>query len=143
MSTTGPAALPQPVLVRGTGLLGTSIGLALRGRGVEVLLHDPSPSALAVARDIGAGRAVDLDAGGDAAGARDAAEVPAPRTDLTPVSITQPEGTSFTVDGHEVRWQKWRFRIGFTPREGVVLHTVRYTDGDRERSVLYRASLSV
>ncbi len=80
MSTTGPAALPQPVLVRGTGLLGTSIGLALRGRGVEVLLHDPSPSALAVARDIGAGRAVDLDAGGDAAGARDAAEVPAPGT---------------------------------------------------------------
>ncbi|MBP2367248.1 primary-amine oxidase [Pseudonocardia parietis] len=69
-------------------------------------------------------------------------DVVAPRTDLKPVSITQPEGASFTVDGHEVRWQKWRFRIGFTPREGVVLHTVRYTDGDRERSVLYRASLS-
>lgn len=61
MTTAGAAALPQPVLVRGTGLLGTSIGLALRGRGVEVLLHDPSPSALAVAQDIGAGRAVDLD----------------------------------------------------------------------------------
>lgn len=80
--------------------------------------------------------------GNYAAYAPDAADVPAPRTDLKPVSITQPEGTSFTVDGHEVRWQKWRFRIGFTPREGVVLHTVRYTDGDRERSVLYRASLS-
>jgi len=65
-----------------------------------------------------------------------------PRTDLTPIEITQPEGTSFTVDGHEVRWQKWRFRVGFTPREGLVLHTVGYTDGDRERSVLYRASLS-
>ena len=26
--------------------------------------------------------------------------------------------------GREVRWQKWRFRIGFTPREGLVLHTV-------------------
>jgi primary-amine oxidase len=65
-----------------------------------------------------------------------------PRTDLTPIEIAQPEGTSFTVDGHEVRWQKWRFRVGFTPREGLVLHTVGYTDGDRERSVLYRASLS-
>jgi primary-amine oxidase len=70
-----------------------------------------------------------------------------PRSDLKPISITQPEGTSFQVDGHEVRWQKWRFRIGFTPREGLVLHTVRYTDseasgGSRGRSVLHRASLS-
>jgi primary-amine oxidase len=65
-----------------------------------------------------------------------------PRTDLKPVSITQPHGVSFQVDGHEVRWQKWRFRIGFTAREGLVLHTLRYTDGDRERPVLHRASLS-
>jgi primary-amine oxidase len=69
-------------------------------------------------------------------------DVVAPRTDLRPVEITQPLGTSFAVDGHEVRWQKWRFRVGFTPREGLVLHTVSYTDGARERSVLYRASLS-
>lgn len=55
----GPAAVPQPVLVRGTGLLGTSIGLGLRAAGAEVLLADPSPSAQAVAEDIGAGRAVD------------------------------------------------------------------------------------
>jgi primary-amine oxidase len=65
-----------------------------------------------------------------------------PRTDLKPISITQPEGTSFDVDGHEVRWQRWRFRIGFTPREGLVLHTLRYRDGERERPVLHRASLS-
>ncbi|HLU59167.1 MAG TPA: primary-amine oxidase [Pseudonocardia sp.] len=65
-----------------------------------------------------------------------------PRTDLKPVSITQPEGVSFEVDGHEVRWQRWRFRVGFTAREGLVLHTVRYTDGGRERPVLHRASLS-
>jgi primary-amine oxidase len=69
-------------------------------------------------------------------------DVVVPRTDLKPIEITQPEGTSFTVDGHDVQWQKWRFRVGFTPREGLVLHTVRYGDGDRERSVLYRASLS-
>lgn len=31
------------VLVRGTGLLGTSIGLGLRARGTTVLLHDPRP----------------------------------------------------------------------------------------------------
>ncbi|MFD1212177.1 prephenate dehydrogenase [Arthrobacter sp. GCM10027362] len=48
--------LAGPVLVLGTGLLGASIGLGLRARGIEVLLSDPSPSAEAVAQDIGAGR---------------------------------------------------------------------------------------
>ena len=33
------------------------------------------------------------------------------RQDLRPLVITQPEGRSFTVQGHEVRWQKWQFRI--------------------------------
>lgn len=42
------------------------------------------------------------------------------RDDLMPIEITQPEGTSFEVDGHEVRWQKWRFRVGFTPRDNTV-----------------------
>lgn len=65
-----------------------------------------------------------------------------PRTDLRPIEITQPEGPSFTVDGHRVDWQNWRFRIGYTPREGVVLHEVGYHDGGRLRPVLYRASLS-
>ncbi|MDO5635490.1 MAG: prephenate dehydrogenase [Micrococcus sp.] len=58
---TALSGLPEPVLIRGTGLLGTSIGLGLRARGVRVELHDPSPSALAVAQDIGAGCGVELD----------------------------------------------------------------------------------
>jgi primary-amine oxidase len=77
--------------------------------------------------------------------AADAANFPAfagPRTDLRPVEITQPDGPSFALDGHELRWQKWHLVIGYTPREGLVLHQVRYRDGDRERSVLHRASLS-
>jgi primary-amine oxidase len=64
------------------------------------------------------------------------------RSDLRPIEITQPEGPSFSVEGHEIRWQKWRLRIGFTAREGLVLHTVAYEDGDRLRPVLYRASFS-
>jgi primary-amine oxidase len=63
------------------------------------------------------------------------------RTDLKPIEIRQPEGPSFVVEGHEVRWQKWRFRIGFTPREGLVLYTVGYEDQGRERPILYRASI--
>jgi primary-amine oxidase len=33
-------------------------------------------------------------------------------------------------------------RIGFTAREGLVLHTVAYEDGDELRPILYRASFS-
>ncbi|HEU5369056.1 MAG TPA: primary-amine oxidase [Ktedonobacterales bacterium] len=64
------------------------------------------------------------------------------RTDLRPISITQPEGTSFQVDGYQVTWQKWRFRVGFTPREGLVLHLLEYFDQGRHRPIIYRAALS-
>lgn len=57
------------------------------------------------------------------------------RTDLKPVQITQPDGPSFTVDGYRVRWQKWDFRIGFSPREGLILHHVYYDDRPLFRSV--------
>jgi prephenate dehydrogenase len=43
------------VHVVGTGLLGTSIGLGLAGTSARVTLADPSPTALALARDLGAG----------------------------------------------------------------------------------------
>jgi len=64
------------------------------------------------------------------------------RTDLKELAINQPDGPSFSIEGNEVHWQKWRFRVGFTPREGLVLHTVTYADQGRERPVLYRASLA-
>jgi primary-amine oxidase len=67
---------------------------------------------------------------------------PAYRDGVRAIEITQPDGPSFTVDGHEVRWQKWRLRIGFTPREGLVLHQVAYEDRGTVRPILYRASLS-
>ena len=68
--------------------------------------------------------------------------VAALRADVKPIDITQPDGPSFTLDGHEIRWQKWHLIIGYSPREGLVLHRVRYADGGRERSILHRASLS-
>ena len=64
-----------------------------------------------------------------------------PRGGLKPLEITQPEGPSFEVDGFEVRWQKWRFRVGFTPREGLVLHTLGYEDRGVLRPILHRASI--
>jgi primary-amine oxidase len=64
------------------------------------------------------------------------------RDDLKPFEITQPDGPSFEVDGHHVRWSRWAFRVGWDPYEGLVLHTVSYHDGDRVRPVLHRASIS-
>ncbi len=72
----------------------------------------------------------------------DAGGVTAYRTDLRPLEISQPEGPSFSVDGYSVRWQKWQFRIGYTPREGLILRQVGYEDQGRLRSVMYRAGLS-
>ncbi len=59
------------------------------------------------------------------------------REALKPLTITQPEGASFTVDGNLVQWQRWSLRVSMDPMEGLVLHTITY-DG---RPVLYRASI--
>ena len=71
-----------------------------------------------------------------------AERVPRQRQDIRPLEITQPEGPSFEVQGYQVRWQKWSFVIGFNAREGLTLHHPRYDDDGRERSILYRASLT-
>ncbi|KAK3443194.1 hypothetical protein EUGRSUZ_B03297 [Eucalyptus grandis] len=55
------------------------------------------------------------------------------RSDVKPLQIIQPEGPSFRVNGHFIQWQKWNFRIGFTPREGLVIYSVAYVDGNRGR----------
>ena len=64
------------------------------------------------------------------------------RNDLKPIEISQPEGPSFVVNGNEVKWQKWSLRIGYTKREGLVLHTIGYEDGGSVRPIIYRAALS-
>jgi primary-amine oxidase len=61
-----------------------------------------------------------------------------PLDSLKPISITQPEGRSFTVDGNRVQWGKWDLRIGFNEREGLTLHQIAF-DG---RPVVYRASVA-
>src|SRR5215831_18345697 len=64
------------------------------------------------------------------------------RKALKPIEIRQPAGVSFQVDGWQVRWQNWRFRLGFNAREGLVLHTIGYADHGRLRSVIHRASVA-
>ncbi|KAL5214501.1 hypothetical protein ABZP36_003653 [Zizania latifolia] len=63
------------------------------------------------------------------------------RSDLKPLIINQPEGPSFRINGYFVEWQKWNFRIGFTPKEGLVIYSVAYVDGSRgRRPIAHRLS---
>jgi primary-amine oxidase len=61
-----------------------------------------------------------------------------PRTDLKPLDITQPEGPSFTIDGHRIDWQGWSLHVSMDPYEGLVLHTISYA----QRPIMHRASIS-
>jgi prephenate dehydrogenase len=49
------ASVGRHVRIVGTGLIGASLGLALTRVGFQVSLDDPSPTAAALARDLGAG----------------------------------------------------------------------------------------
>jgi Cu2+-containing amine oxidase len=64
------------------------------------------------------------------------------RQGTRPLEVVQPQGSSFTVDGHRVSWQNWSFRFAVTPREGLVLYQVTYDDHGKARPVLYRASVA-
>ena len=46
------------------------------------------------------------------------------------------------MTGNHVKWQKWELRVGYTPREGLVIHNVTYEDRGKLRPVLYRGALS-
>src|SRR5215831_9266285 len=64
-----PAGAPSTAVVIGTGLIGTSIALALRERGTDVWLSDTDQVAARLAADLGAGRVLDADgAPGERAG---------------------------------------------------------------------------
>jgi primary-amine oxidase len=65
-----------------------------------------------------------------------------PRTELTPLQVSQPDGVSFTLHGRLLRWQNWELRLGFNPREGLVLHTVGFMDAGRLRPIAHRMSFA-
>lgn len=65
-----------------------------------------------------------------------------PRTDLKPLYVVQPEGVSYSLNGNEISWQKWKFHIGFHPRDGLVISTVTYNDDGEVRPLFYRMSIA-
>ena len=64
------------------------------------------------------------------------------RTDLKPLVVQQPDGPSFTLDGRDVSWQGWHFRVDWSPREGLVLDRIGYEQNGVVRSIINRMSLS-
>ena len=64
------------------------------------------------------------------------------RTDLKPLHVTQPEGTSLTLEGRELKWQNWSMRLGFNCREGPVIYQVAFDDHGTVRDIAYRLSLA-
>ena len=60
------------------------------------------------------------------------------RSDLKPLNITQPEGTSFQVMGNKITWQGFEARASVHPVNGLVLHELSL----QNRPILYRAALS-
>ncbi|MGI9197074.1 MAG: primary-amine oxidase [Candidatus Nanopelagicales bacterium] len=117
--------------------------------------HRPEPGANVYAHPISGLRAiVDLDTA-EVLAVEDDALIPIPDTSgpyrsdqtggqvtLRELAITQPDGPSFTVDGWAIAWERWRLRIGFDQREGLVIHDVRFIDEGRERRIAHRMSVA-
>jgi primary-amine oxidase len=66
----------------------------------------------------------------------------APRAALQPLEIRQPAGSSATIRGNEITWDRWTFRVGVDPRLGLEVHDVSFSDGGRRRPVLYSGAIS-
>eukprot|EP00977_Amphora_coffeiformis_P018367 scaffold6436_cov158-Amphora_coffeaeformis.AAC.1 len=60
------------------------------------------------------------------------------RTDLKDINVSQPDGVSFKMEGHTLKWHEWSILVGFNAREGITLHNIKYGN----RPVCYRASIA-
>ena len=75
---------------------------------------------------------VPIPEGGPAIAAEQPTEMPA----------GSPEQRRFSIGGHWVTWDKWRFHLSVDPRVGPVFSLVSVSDGDRQRPVMYQGSVS-
>ncbi|MHA7208307.1 prephenate dehydrogenase [Arthrobacter sp. MDT1-65] len=117
--------LTGPVLIIGAGLLGASIGLGLRARGIDVVLSDSSPSTEAVARDIGAGR---LHGDAQAAG-----------EDLSPelVVVATPPDVTARVVAEALRAHPRAVVVDICSVKEAILHELVATPGMAEHAPRY------
>lgn len=86
-----------------------------------------------------------VDVGGQRSGMPDGhspEELGPTRAPVNDVQMVQPKGATYALNGHEVSWQNWKFQFRMDMRRGLVISQVRYTDGGKDRSVMYQGSLS-
>lgn len=62
--------------------------------------------------------------------------------ELKPITIAQPEGVNFKLDGNVISWNNFKMHIGFNYREGIVLSDLSYNDHGAVRPIFHRISLS-
>ncbi len=72
----------------------------------------------------------------------DAKSLATKRAPLKPVVEQEPDGPNFVVNGSAISWDNWKFRVRMDPRLGIVVSTVSFTDGGRDRSIMYEGHLS-
>ena len=65
-----------------------------------------------------------------------------PRAALRPLELRQSAGSSATIRGNEITWDRWTFRAGVDPRRGLEVHDVSFADDGRRRPVLYSGAVS-
>ncbi|MEP4291172.1 MAG: hypothetical protein ABJ358_04600, partial [Rhizobiaceae bacterium] len=65
-----------------------------------------------------------------------------PKRFSTPINIDQPLGPSFSLNGHIVEWDRWRFHWRMDHKVGTVISTATWNDGEKRRPVLYEGHLS-
>ncbi len=61
---------------------------------------------------------------------------------LKPLMIHQPDGASFSLQGHKINWERWSLRVGFCQREGLVIHDVWFADNSNQRKIAHRMSIA-
>jgi len=64
------------------------------------------------------------------------------RAPLKPVTFSQPAGSNVRMHGHLLEWDNWSLHFRMEKRSGLTVSTVKYRDGDRQRSVLYQGALA-
>eukprot|EP01018_Ginkgo_biloba_P016158 Gb_15269 [translate_table: standard] len=65
-------------------------------------------------------------------------------TPLNPISVEQPKGPSFKVDGHQVKWGSWELHLKPDPRAGAIISQAYVKDPDtgEMRTILYKGFTS-
>jgi primary-amine oxidase len=64
------------------------------------------------------------------------------RDPVKPVNLTRPKGQNFTIQGSQIEWQDWQFRLRFDPRQGAVLNRVGHKTPEGFRPVAYEIAMS-